>query len=72
MTVTAGMSANAQMVENVWTWAQICLKTVAFTKNGEMTPYPLKTPPIALMNYVGAKSCQANSQAANSFSRPPA
>jgi hypothetical protein len=35
MTGTAGISANAQMVENAWTRAQIDLKTVAFTKNGE-------------------------------------
>jgi hypothetical protein len=37
MTVTVGMSAKAQMLENAWTRAQICLKTVAFTKNGEFT-----------------------------------
>jgi len=47
-------------------------KTVAFTKNGEMTPYPINTPPIALMNYFGAKSSQATGQAANRLSRPPA
>ena len=44
MTVTAGMSAKAQMLENAWTRAQICLKTVAFTKNGEFTQHLPNSP----------------------------
>jgi hypothetical protein len=40
MTLTLAMSANAQMVENAWKKAQIDLKTVAFTNNGEFSQHP--------------------------------
>jgi hypothetical protein len=44
MSGTAAMSANAQMVENAWKKAQIHLKTVASTKNGEFTLHPPQYP----------------------------